>query len=213
MTYSDGGRTAPVSPSTLSYKDRMTLRQDSGYAYATLYSNDITARPVWGRLHADASVRQTRRLTPTKPQTLFCPVGQMPGDLIKAKTVNLPSSGYITNTRRVCWNPDMPLRTSHLSYENEVPVESLHPMIERRFKKTNPLEYNCAIRTHTETTSQAMRMLGTYESDFPHAERLKVHIPHQCPGGPTRGTLFHPDVKTSRSADFVSRTAARDMFY
>eukprot|EP00955_Chlamydomonas_euryale_P050630 354617-Chlamydomonas_euryale.AAC.11 len=35
MTYSDGGRTAPVSPSTLSYKDRMTLRQDSGYAYAT----------------------------------------------------------------------------------------------------------------------------------------------------------------------------------
>ncbi|KAG1676630.1 hypothetical protein FOA52_008759 [Chlamydomonas sp. UWO 241] len=67
----------------------------------------------------------------------------------------------------------MPLRTAHLKYDNEVPVESLHPMQERRFMRSCPAEYFAAIRTHTETTNQAMRMLGTYATDKAHAEGVR----------------------------------------
>jgi hypothetical protein len=60
------------------------------------------------------------------------------------------------------------------------------------------IDYMTAIRPDTETTSQLMRMMGTYETDYPHAARATVHIPPSCPANPP--SYFHPGEVQYRGA-------------
>ena len=55
------------------------------------------------------------------------------------------------------------------------------------------------------TPPQTLRMLGTYSTDYAHADQARTFVPSGCPGGPPSGSWFHSDVRLTRSVE-VPRT-------
>lgn len=106
-------------------------------------------------------------------------------------------SGFNTNTSKVVYTPGHPFHSGHMQDQTRPPVESLVPAQLRRYKTKEPLDYMCAIRKDCETTNQTLRMMGTYEADYAHAQRAGTIIPNGCPGGPA---FFHPDVRMTGAA-------------
>lgn len=202
-------------PSTLTYKERLTLKQTDGINYARLYDAGSKSH-VWARLTTDASVRTSRRaLTPTphgacfaeEPRSSFCALET--------------HSGFVSNTSPKVWDEHLTLRTGHLQAEGtpyerhplqqgvktlrplttpmasrsqRLSVESLHPLEVKRFKQRNPLDYFAAIRPDTQSVNQTLRMMGTYDTDHDFAARSQSFIPSFSPGGPA---WFHADVTMS----------------
>ncbi|PNW87469.1 hypothetical protein CHLRE_02g144450v5 [Chlamydomonas reinhardtii] len=168
----------PIYPSTLRYKDRLDCGKDDAFTYNRLYTA-TQGSDVWARLTVDASVRQSSARSRGSFQE-----GQA---MVRHSFKN---SGFDSNT--------CPAVLTHSTfkaglYSYGVPIEEQHPITARRFKQKQPLEFMTQIRPHTETTNQALRMLGTYVSDQPHADRLGMFIPAGCPGGKP---AYHPDVTT-----------------
>ncbi|GLC41521.1 hypothetical protein PLESTB_001002000 [Pleodorina starrii] len=168
----------PVYPSTNSYRDRLNLANEDAFKYNRLYSTQ-QGSDVWTRLTGDASVRQdsARRIPPF--QDGQAQVGY-----------TYKNSGFDSNT--------CPAQYTHNSfkaglYQHGTPIEDQHKITAGRFKKAYPLDFMTQIRPETETTNQAMRMLGTYTSDQAHADRIGLFIPQGCPGGKP---AYHPDVTT-----------------
>ncbi|PNH05556.1 hypothetical protein TSOC_008158 [Tetrabaena socialis] len=168
----------PIYPSTIHYKTRLALENEDGHAYNGLYATSQQSGDVWGRLHSDASVRQS--------------TARSFGDFHGGSTLQYShkSSGFDSNTNPAVYTHNT-FKQGH--YQYGTPIEEQHTITANRFKRSNPLEFMTAIRPETETTNQAMRMLGTYDSDQAHADRMKVFIPQGCPGGKP---AYHPDVPT-----------------
>ncbi|MEW5310245.1 MAG: hypothetical protein WDW38_002061 [Sanguina aurantia] len=166
-----------AGPSTLSYKERLRVKAESSYEYNRLYA-DGARGDVWSRLVADASVRtaSTNLKPPFKEGS-------------NAAFAQGGMSGFVSNTTAAVYSP-ITFKTGLLP-TTDIPVEDLHLIAARRMMKAEPIQFLSAIRPHTQTTNQALRMLGTYEPDHAHARRLGILIPSGCPGGEG---FFHPDV-------------------
>jgi hypothetical protein len=54
----------------------------------------------------------------------------------------------------------------------DAPLDKLHHTTLERYGRAHPVEFYAAIRPQCQTTSQTMRMLGTYASDVQLAQRL-----------------------------------------
>mmetsp|Transcript_40256 Transcript_40256/g.89397 ORF Transcript_40256/g.89397 Transcript_40256/m.89397 type:complete len:378 (+) Transcript_40256:766-1899(+) len=175
-----------VLPSTLTYKDRMRLQEDSSYAYNSLYVSGAMG-PVWERLMADASIRQSKR---------WSSIPYQEGSTALYSTNTL--SGFNTNsTRPSAVYTQTSFKPGHTDQLESVPLETLHPLTAKRHKQKYPVDFMAAIRPDAQTTNQTLRMLGTYKTDYPHAERFNMHIPEGAPGG---DAWFHPDVVLTRPA-------------
>ncbi|KXZ42462.1 hypothetical protein GPECTOR_144g725 [Gonium pectorale] len=167
----------PVYPSTRRYKERLSLAEEDTYKYNKLYAS-TQGSTVWSRLTADATVRQSS----ARANGTF----QEGGAQVRHSVKN---SGFESNT---CPAPYTSTTfKSGLLPASGLPVEELHKIQAVRYKQKYPLDFMSEIRPETETTNQAMRMLGTYAADQSHADRLGVFIPQGCPGGKPS---YHPDV-------------------
>ncbi|EFJ48348.1 hypothetical protein VOLCADRAFT_104737 [Volvox carteri f. nagariensis] len=169
----------PVYPSTMRYRDRLSMANEDVHKYNRLYLTPHES-DVWTRLTSDAGLRQSsaRSIPPFQE-------GQA------QVNYSFKNSGFDSNT--------CPAQYTHNSfkqglYQHGTPIEQQHKITAGRFKRAYPLDFMCQIRPETETTNQAMRMLGTYSSDISHAERIGLFIPQGCPGGKPS---YHPDVTTS----------------
>ncbi|GFR48392.1 hypothetical protein Agub_g10285, partial [Astrephomene gubernaculifera] len=166
-------------PSTLRYRERIDMSGEDAFTYNKLYTA-TQGFDVWTRLTTDAEIRQstTREAGPYQEG--------------KAQVTASPkNSGFDSNT--------CPAEYTHTTFKSGLlpqpgqPIEQQHKITARRFKQHYPLDFMSQIRPETETTNQAMRMLGTYTSDQAHADRMGIFIPQGCPGGKP---AYHPDVTT-----------------
>lgn len=169
-----------VYPSTRRYRDRLELANSDTFLYNSMY-NSMRQSDVWGRLTTDASLRQTS--VRSRPSSAW-QEGQASG------RYSWKSSGFDSNT-----TPPVYTKTTFKQgyYQDGQPIEQQHKITALRYKKKHPVDFMTQIRPDTETTNQAMRMLGTYDSDRLHTERLGVFIPQVCPGGKS---TYHADVRT-----------------
>lgn len=168
-------------PSALTYKARCSLARESGALYNRLYTQ-INHDDVVDRLYSDAGTRHLRSQS-ARPYT---------DPSVAAQRSSGTLSGFVTNTTdpaavytKTSFKPNLSNK------EHVIHVESLHPMVAKRFKQKHPVEFMNSIRPDAETTSQTLRMLGTYPTDQVHADRMGAIIPHMSPGG--KG-FYHPDV-------------------
>ncbi|GIL81250.1 hypothetical protein Vretimale_1191 [Volvox reticuliferus] len=168
----------PVYPSTIRYRERLGIANEDVYKYNRLYATQQES-DVWTRLTSDASLRQSSARSRPPFQEGQAQVNY-----------SYKNSGFDSNT--------CPAQYTHNSfkqglYQHDTPIEQQHKITAGRFKQAYPLDFMGQIRPETETTNQAMRMLGTYASDQAHADRLGIFIPQGCPGGKPS---YHPDVTT-----------------
>jgi hypothetical protein len=56
-----------------------------------------------------------------------------------------------------------------------------------------PMDFMAAVRPETQTTNQALRLMGTYEGDLWLMEKLKLRTMNGVKPG-----AFHPDVLTAQ---------------
>uniref|UniRef100_A0A7S0WPP5 Uncharacterized protein n=1 Tax=Chlamydomonas leiostraca TaxID=1034604 RepID=A0A7S0WPP5_9CHLO len=184
-----------ASPSTLSYRDRLRLREKDSNAYSALYCTSNSYGGVHSRLYGDATSRQLRSSQQGRPSTSM----PWPEYLSTSETFfsrgNL--SGFCTNTTKAIYTPGHTFRVGHRPDDSLPDVNSLVPEQLRRYKAKEPFEYLAAIRKDCETTNQTLRMMGTYETDYAHARRSHTFIANSCPGGPA---FFHPDVRVTGAA-------------
>ncbi|KAG2495899.1 hypothetical protein HYH03_006137 [Edaphochlamys debaryana] len=159
-------------------KDRLGLAAEDAHTYNKLYAS-TQGTDVWNRLVSDATVRQSMSRTVPPHQDGQAQI-----------RYSYKNSGFDSNTNPAVYTHNT-FKAGH--YEYGVPIEAQHPITAARFKAKHPMEFMQQIRPDTETTSQSLRMLGTYEADFSHADRMGIFIPHMCPGGKP---AYHPDVTT-----------------
>lgn len=172
-----------VLPSTLRYKERVTLSREAPYEYGKIYSADHQmSSNVWGRLVADATVRQSISAQNSRPTPDTFGRG-IPED-------TTASGGFVQNNHHTT----KLTRGQTVRYQ-EPPVDSLHDLTAKSYKQKYPVDFMTAVRPDTETTNQTLRMMGTYKSDYAVASRFNMNIPNGCPGG--KGA-FHPDVTLGR---------------
>eukprot|EP00798_Chlamydomonas_sp_ICE-L_P027167 gene27167-2407_t len=187
-------------PSTLSYKERTALKEQNSIAYARFYTTCAKDHVV-SRLTKDASLRSSRRaLTPTPRGMLFAEFPRGPFDSVDTLSGSFDAtltfrSGHM-KTEQTAYNRHFGIKqtrpaTSPAAFESTVPVDSLPPITLKHMKHVSKIDYYAAIRPDTQTTNQTLRMMGTYDRDHIHAEKLQNHIPSFSPGG---AAWYHPDV-------------------
>lgn len=187
------GREAAV-PSNLTYRERLALGKESKADYNRLYVAGA-APSVWDRLCKDARHRQGVM----QSREPYYEGGNVPS---RSNTVPGANTGFSSNSHPACsYRPGLPLKTGHLdNHLGRTPVQKMHPIVAKKFKQRDPIEFLATVRPDTESTNQTLRMMGTYEPDFEIADRFNMHIPAVCPGGKP---FFHPDVHlTYRSKTF-----------
>ncbi|GAX78366.1 hypothetical protein CEUSTIGMA_g5808.t1 [Chlamydomonas eustigma] len=170
-----------IMPSMMSYKDRLSLKDKSAFEYTNLYTNSASL-PVWARLFTDGTVRHAR----TRSARPYREGGNVPS---QQGTL----SGFVTNSTcpSATFTPTQSFKTGF----STDPVESMHPLVAKSYKQKFPIDFLISIRPDAETMNQTLRMLGTYRTDYEHAERFSTFIPSGCPGGPQS---FHPDVNLTQ---------------
>jgi hypothetical protein len=170
-----------VMPSMMSYKDRLSLKNESAFEYTNLYTSSASS-PVWERLFTDGTARHARSRS-ARPYQEGGNVPSQHGTL----------SGFATNSTcpSATYTPTQSFKTGY----SADPVETMHPLVAKRYKQKYPMDFLISIRPDAETTNQTLRMLGTYRTDYEHAVRFCTFIPHGCPGGPQS---FHPDVNLTQ---------------
>lgn len=168
-----------VLPSTLGYRERVTLSREKPFEYGKIYDADHQrSSHVWNRLVADATVRQTISANNTRPPTEYFGKG-IPEDTSS-------SGGFVQNNHAT----NKLTRGQQVKYV-EPSVDTLHDITAKSYKKQFPMDFMTAVRPDTETVNQTLRMMGTYKPDYAIADRFKMNIPNGCPGG--KGE-FHADV-------------------
>eukprot|EP00798_Chlamydomonas_sp_ICE-L_P003573 gene3573-13651_t len=175
-------------PSNLTYRERIAFRKESVADYNRLYSAGAS-KSVWDRLCSDASHRKDMRRFRKQYNDPVHPAPAGPN----ASTQSQGLSGFTSNSHPAAsYTPHTSFKTGHLeATAGRTPVETMHPIVAKRFKQREPIEFMATIRPDTETTNQTLRMMGTYQPDFEHAKKFNVHIPAGCPGGKPS---YHPDV-------------------
>lgn len=167
------------SSSALTYKARVAMKDGDEVLYNKIYA--ANQGQVHERLVTDATMRMERSTIGTyrSPPSMEGALGLEHDSL----------SGFVSNTCRVPNNAAL-----SPSGADPLGVDMLDSKGLMRAKQGQPLEYLSTIRKQTQTTSQAMRMMGTYETDIAWAKKMNLFIPAQCPAPP--GKYFHPDVKS-----------------
>ncbi|KAL6762790.1 flagellar associated protein, partial [Haematococcus lacustris] len=182
----------PPSPSTLTYQQRLKLKEDNPYGYTRLYSTSRT-QDVFARLNVDADGRYQRSLT-WRPKTHHAWPDYIPCSSSFYSEGNL--SGFATNTSRAVYTHTT-FKTGHVDFNDRAPIDTMVPQQLRRYRAREPYDYRATIRPDCQTTNQTMRMMGTYESDYQAAKQSGLFIPNGTPGGPA---WFHPDVRLTGAA-------------
>lgn len=145
-------------PSTLTYKERIHLRDCDSVEYKRMHNTKSRRGPVWKRLEADAWARQG---VPCHQYSFWA--GHGPG---AKETV-----GY---TQAVA---DRHISMPPKGFEMiDPPASRLHRLTLERYRKHFPSEFYASIRPHTSTTNQTLRMLGTYACDADFADRYSRNL-------------------------------------
>ncbi|KAG1656253.1 hypothetical protein FOA52_006380 [Chlamydomonas sp. UWO 241] len=186
--------TEVTMPSTLGYRERLSLAIESPPMYNQLYaSSQSSTADVWERLTADSGTRRVR----TQSARAYREGDGAPTN--GAHTL----SGFVSNTTK----PSAVYTTTtfkNTHAESSQPVEGMHPMVAWRFKKRDPIGFMATIRPDTQTMTQTLRMMGTYAPDHGYARAFGIHIPHSSPGGTGH---FHPDIVLGEATAKLSATA------
>ncbi len=81
-----------------------------------------------------------------------------PEGLLSPEHVRFASN---TTVPACLFNPDDSFKAGTRHF---VAVETLHPIVAKRYKQREPIEFMASIRPDTETINQTLRMMGTYKS-------------------------------------------------
>lgn len=181
----------PLSPSSLTYRERLHL---NSYDVGCLYGSTRNLS-VFDRLTLDARSRSNARSRPSthwsqSENVLF--FSSASDSMRRPDTADSQASGFVTNTSSAVYNKNLTSRSGHLRLPGDANVETMSSEGLARMKKREPLDYFASIRPDTQSSSQTMRMFGTYDTDYDHATRSQCLIPIGCPAA--RGKWHHPDV-------------------
>ena len=166
---------------------------------------------VWSRLSYDAAIRQTSKSRALRPTPAEASIFYAGNDLTKRpQTSDSYISGFVTNTYPVVFNRDLTFRSGHLKVPGDVSLDTATNEQLKKMKTKAPIEFFSVVRPDCETTSQTMRMMGTYKDDYGIANRTDTLIPSGCPG--PQGINWHPDVSVTLSETRRGSRTANIMF-
>jgi len=170
----DGASNVLVWPSTLTYKERLSLRAQNPTEYNRVYGQTerYAKDNVHERLDRDAHVRMSLPCNESKYKS--------PSSLPGFTT----GSGWKSNWKwEEIYGPHKPQRVVDPS------LLGLHPIQLHRYQKKHGVDFMVAARPQAETTSQTMRVLASYPGDKAVAKKMHMRM------GPGYYAGFQPDIK------------------